>query len=98
MEDTICIAAEPEKNRAAAYDGTKEIGECTFDRTGSTYWTLTHTEVDPAYGGRGLAGKLVEKAADMARKEHVGLLPACAYAAALFKRKEKEFDDVWVRD
>ncbi len=97
MEETIHLVAEPEKNRAALYDGTKEIGECTYVRNGS-YWTLNHTKVDANYGGRGLAGALVRKVADMARKEHVGILPTCEYAAALFQRKEKEFADVWVRE
>lgn len=97
MEETIHLVEEPEKNRVALYDGTKEIGECTFVRN-RTYWTLDHTEVNPAYGGKGLAGALVRKVADMARKEHVGILPVCEYAAALFQRKEKEFADVRVRE
>ena len=66
MEETIHLVEEPEKNRVALYDGTKEIGECTFVRN-RTYWTLDHTEVNPAYGGKGLAGALVRKVADMAR-------------------------------
>ena len=41
---------------------------------------LVHTEVDEAYGGRGLAGRLVRAVFEAARSEGVALVPLCPYA------------------
>ena len=50
----IKIIFEPAQNRAAAYDGDKNIGEATYTNSDST-WTLDHTFVDKDYGGQGIA-------------------------------------------
>ena len=54
-EDTMAaieIIQELTHKRAAAYDGDKVIGTCTFVPEGKV-WTLDHTIVDPNYGGQG---------------------------------------------
>ena len=54
----IKIVYEEQNLRTAAYDGDTLAGQCTYVvRDG--LWDLEHTIVDPAYGGQGLAGKLV---------------------------------------
>jgi predicted GNAT family acetyltransferase len=40
---------------------------------------LVHTEIDDAYGGRGLAGVLVRYALDAARTRGLTVLPDCPY-------------------
>lgn len=40
-----------------------------------------HTEVDPAYGGRGLAGTLVHEALTATRTEGLRVVPVCSYVA-----------------
>lgn len=54
---------------------------------------ITHTEVPPAIGGRGIAAALTRAALDTARREGWRVLPACSYAAT-FMRRHPEFSDL----
>ena len=81
------IRFENYRNRAAAYDGDREVGECTFTRSDNR-WVIEHTEVDPLYNGNGIAGKLVEEVAQNARKTGVKILPLCSYAKKRMQRPE----------
>ncbi len=94
MDTKITIQKEPARQMAAAYDGAKQIGKCTYVVSGDNVWTLDHTIVDPAYGGKGIAGALVAAVADMAREAKAKIIPQCSYAAAVFARKS-EYEDVW---
>jgi predicted GNAT family acetyltransferase len=40
---------------------------------------FTHTEIDGAYGGRGLGGTLVRGALDAARSRRLAVLPECDF-------------------
>ena len=75
----IQIRFEKENTRAAAYDGTARIGVCTIKQMAAG-WEIPHTEVDPAYGGQGIARKLVLCVAEQAEKEGVRIFPTCSYA------------------
>jgi hypothetical protein len=52
-----------------------------------------HTEIDPAYGGRGLATILVEEALNATRDEGKRIVPECSMVVAVLK-KHPEFDDI----
>jgi glutaredoxin-related protein/predicted GNAT family acetyltransferase len=78
---------EADKSRAAAYDGEKLIGECDAVKTKS-FWIITHTKVDKAYGGQGIAADLVKCMVDAAVKAGVRIKPFCSYAARLFEKNE----------
>jgi predicted GNAT family acetyltransferase len=54
---------------------------------------ITHPEVPPAIGGRGIAAALTRAALDTARREGWRVRPACSYAAA-FMRRHSEFSDL----
>lgn len=47
---------------------------------------LVHTEVDGAFQGRGLAGRLAQAALDDARASGQRVVPSCAYVAAFIER------------
>lgn len=55
--------------------------------------TITHTEVPPALGGRGIAADLTRTALDTARREGWRVRPACSYAAA-YIRRHSEYQDL----
>ena len=59
------IQFRPEEMRAVALDGEKVIGECKVSASGRL-WLLTHTEVDQAYSGQGIAGKLERAKSELA--------------------------------
>ena len=44
------IVFEPEHFRSAAYDGERCVGVAELEEARGC-WVITHTEVDPAYGG-----------------------------------------------
>ena len=84
-----------------AADRCKLIGECDCEaaqsgaanEAGSAVWTITHTEVDPAYGGQGIAGRLVAAVVEAARAEDMKIVPVCSYAVRQFE-KHAEYRDV----
>ena len=49
--ETIRLVKEPEKFRAALYDGAEEIGQCTYVNARPGVWTL-----DPTIGGSPVRG------------------------------------------
>ena len=52
-----------------------------------------HTEIDPAYGGRGLATILVEAALNAARDAGKRIVPVCSMVGTVLK-KHPEFADI----
>lgn len=52
-----------------------------------------HTEIDPRFGGRGLATILVEEALTEARDEGKRIVPVCSMVGTVLKR-HPEFDDI----
>jgi uncharacterized protein len=52
-----------------------------------------HTEIDPAYGGRGLATILVEEALNGARDEGKRVVPVCSMVVTVLE-KHPEFEDI----
>ena len=75
----MMIQYESSSNRSAAYDGDHEIGECCYSVSGNT-WTIYHTEVVPAYGGQGIAKKLVMAVKEAADKAGAEIISTCSYA------------------
>lgn len=88
------IKYEEQNQRAVAYDGEKEIGESTHSSS-DAIWIIDHTVVDEAYGGKGIARKLVDTVVDEARKRDVKLMATCPYALKLFKT-DPQYEDVFL--
>jgi len=70
----------------------KTVGLADFADRGDQR-VFYHTEIDPAYGGRGLATILVEEALNSARDEGKRIVPVCSMIATVLK-KHPEFDDI----
>ena len=75
----VRIVFEPEAHRSIALYQGETIGECDFEES-KQGWNLYHTEVDPAYGGKGIAKRLVYRILQEAEKNQVGVIPTCSYA------------------
>ena len=54
---------------------------------------ITHTEVDPAYGGQGIARRLIEEIIAEARRTGKKIVPVCSYAEKMMRGRE-EYTDV----
>ncbi|MEU3017663.1 MULTISPECIES: GNAT family N-acetyltransferase [unclassified Nocardiopsis] len=57
--------------------------------------TFTHTEIDPAYEGRGLGGTLVREALDDVRGRELAVLPLCPFVKEWIGRHREYADLVY---
>ena len=76
---------------AIAVEG-KKVGLADFADRGDQR-VFHHTEIEPAYGGRGLATILVEEALNAARDEGKRVVPVCSMVVTVLK-KHPEFDGI----
>ena len=93
--DKIKYILNKKDNRSEVYDGDKLIGKCDY-RIEADKLDIYHTEVDKTYGGRGLAGKLVDLVVAYARDENLKIIPSCPYVAKKFD-KDESYKDVDAR-
>lgn len=70
----------------------KTVGHASFADRGDQR-VFYHTEMDPAYGGRGLATILLEDALNAARDEGKRIVPVCSMVETVL-RKHPEFDAI----
>lgn len=73
------------------HDGQK-AGHMTYTWAGEDKFIIDHTEVDPAFGGKGLAKQLVLAGIAYARENGKKVMPLCPYAKSVFDRNEATRD------
>ena len=76
------VRFEEAGNRSIALDGEKKIGECDYQETDEG-WVIYHTEVLPAYEGKGIAKRLVYRIVEEAERQKKAVIPTCSYAARI---------------
>jgi predicted GNAT family acetyltransferase len=74
-----------------AVDG-KTVGSTAYTDTGGSR-EFPHTEVDDAYGGRGLATIVIGEALAQTRSEGLRIVPTCT-AVASYIDKHSEYADI----
>ncbi len=79
------VKQNAEQNRFEIWVDGELAGVLDYRREGDT-WVLPHTEVQPAFEGRGLAGELVQATLDQARTDGLTVVPACPYVARWIER------------
>lgn len=62
---------------------------------GNTNITMTHTEVPPAFEGRGVAGLLAKYALDWAKENGYKVNPLCPFIKAYIQRHPEYQDNAW---
>jgi predicted GNAT family acetyltransferase len=92
MALTITDAKEAERFEARV-DG--ELAGILDYMVRRTRIALVHTEVGPAFQGRGIAGALARFALDDARRRGLGVIPSCPYVRS-FLEGHREYDDIVV--
>jgi predicted GNAT family acetyltransferase len=77
-----------ERNEAAnRFETTVDGVLCVLEyRLEGKLFTILHTGVPDAVGGRGIAGALTKAALDTARHEGWRVVPACAYSLTYIAR------------
>jgi uncharacterized protein len=85
------VVTSGEGRYTIAVDG-QTVGLADFADRGEQR-VFYHTEIDPSYGGRGLATILVEEALNAARADGMRVVPVCSMVVTVLK-KHPEFDDI----
>ena len=80
----IRVVFEESELRSAAYDGDVLIGMCQYEVTPDG-WEIYHTEVNPEYGGKAIAKRLVYAVIERAEKSKAAVIPTCSYAAKVMQ-------------
>tara|TARA_R110002020_G_scaffold81120_2_gene201813 strand:- start:6969 stop:7250 length:282 start_codon:yes stop_codon:yes gene_type:complete len=89
----IQVIEHETKGMAVAKDDGKGVGSMTFSIAGPELIIIDHTDVDPAYGGKGVGKRMLYKIVEMARQKNIKIIPLCPFAASVF-RKVEEIKDV----
>ncbi|MFY1615497.1 GNAT family N-acetyltransferase [Micromonospora sp. WMMD736] len=86
----------PARERFEARDEAGTVaGIVTYQLTGAII-AYTHTEVDPAYEGRGVGSTLARAVMDDARAKGRSVVPICPFLAEWLV-KHPEYEDIVVR-
>ena len=78
---------EPQGGNAGRDDSPDDriqIGECDYRKTPEG-WNIYHTEVNPEYGGKGIAKRLVYKVIEAAEQCGNTVVATCSYADKVLK-------------
>jgi predicted GNAT family acetyltransferase len=83
-EPEVAVREVPERHRFEVTLGGGVAGFATYRRDGEAYAFL-HTEIDPAFEGRGLGSALVSGALDQLRARGVSVIPYCPFVRQYIK-------------
>ncbi len=86
------VTDNPEKSRFEIHEDGALAGFAEYHRSGDEI-AFIHTEVDPAFEGRGFASQLARAALDASREQKLAVLPYCPYIRAWIK-KHPEYTDL----
>lgn len=78
-----------EENRIYLKDENNNILASVDFVAHDNIYDITHTNVDPSCRHQGLAGKLMLKMIDKAKKDDFKINPVCSYAVSFFDRFDK---------
>ncbi len=84
----ILLQESDSKGYALAKEDDKRAGMMTYSVAGPELIIIDHTEVEPAYNGKGVGKQMLYKIVAMAREKDVKIIPLCPFAAMMFKKSE----------
>jgi uncharacterized protein len=83
--ETVEVTDHPESQRYEVRVDGALAGFAEYQRVPGQI-SFTHTEVDGAFGGRGLAGRLARASLDEAREAGLAVLPYCPFYRGWIKK------------
>jgi hypothetical protein len=89
----MTVVDVPDQNRFEARDNGQLAGFAEYMRTDAGLIVLTHTEVTPAYEGKGVGSALARASLEQARVQQLAVLPLCPFMAAWIG-KHHEYRDL----
>jgi len=94
MNEQIQISREPGRF-VIEVDGTAAGFAQYVERQDGAVFDFVHTEVDSAFSGRGLGGRLVEAALEETRELGKTIVPHCPFVADWLKQHPQFVGDVY---
>ncbi len=91
-QQDITISDNSDVSRYEVRIDGEVAGFCQYERRDDRL-IFPHTEIGPAFEGRGIGGKLVAYALDDARARHLQIIPKCSFIAS-YIRSHPEYADV----
>jgi len=85
------VRHNPDESRYEMIVGDEVIGFAAYTVDGNTM-TVPETRVDPAHGGKGYAGMIVERLLVDAREAGRSVIPQCPYVAGYIRRHPEHLD------
>jgi uncharacterized protein len=82
---------DPEAGRLEILVDGRRAGYVAYRRRPEAI-SLTHTEIEPEFEGRGIGGTLVREALARARAEGVAVLPFCPFVRSYIERHPDQLD------
>jgi predicted GNAT family acetyltransferase len=90
-ETEITVRDAPDQHRFEIWvDGV--LAGFTVYRSQPDRYTFTHTEIDEAFGGRGLASVLIKATLDEMRARGIAVLPQCPFVRRYISRHSDYLD------
>ena len=92
VNDGIEVVPNPAEQRFEIHVDGVTAGHSDYSRKGDLL-IFTHTEIAPAFGGRGLGSTLARGALDAVRASGEAIVPLCPFIAD-FVEKHPEYDEM----
>lgn len=92
QDGELRVVDNAELNRYEVYVGSVLAGFTDYHAQPGLV-TLKHTEIDPAFEGRGIGSRLVAGTLDHIRERGAGVLPICPFVRAYLQR-HPEYGDL----
>lgn len=93
MSSDITVTRDPDRLRYVAFDGEQKVAGFIDYQESSELVALTHTEVDPAFEGRGVGSVLARTALDDIRERRLKALVICPFVTG-WVRHHPEYRDL----
>ena len=87
----IDVRNQPEQSRYAVFADDELAGFAAY-QPGEGEISLTHTEIDSRFEGKGLGSGLARGVLDDARAQQLAVIPHCEFIAGYIKRHEEYVD------
>lgn len=88
MSDDIRIARNDDADRYEILVDGRVAGFTEYEEGAEGRHVFPHTEIDPAYGGRGLGTKLVAAAMEGEAARGVSVVPVCPFVVRYLQKNE----------
>lgn len=89
--DELTVHDNEDERRYEARIGTEIIGVIPYQAEPGRL-TLIHTEVEPAFEGKGVGSRLVAGALEDIRRRGLSLVPVCPFVQAYLRRHPEQAD------